>query len=484
MTLQGAGEAPLLQGKILIIDDEPAIRTTVAGVLADEGHRVLSAPNGAHGLRLATKELPEVCFLDVWLPDVDGMELLGKIRTASPETLVIMISGHANIETAVRCTRLGATDFIEKPLSLEKILISVQNALRIKSLKNENQSLRGRVEQKYKLIGVSAQLDAIRNTIEMVSKRNSTVLITGENGTGKENVARNIHEHSLRAKKPFVAVNCAAIPEELIESELFGHEKGAFTGATAVKRGKFELASGGTLFLDEIGDMSVKTQSKLLRVLQETKFERLGGTDSIAVDVRIIAATNKDLGEEIKRGGFREDLFYRLNVIPIAIPPLRERHPDILLIAKHYLDFYSLENSVRPKALSPAAAERLQTHDWPGNIRELKNMMERLSILVPEDEILPRHLPLPAAEADFSATHPLERLLRHDSFREARAEFERLFIAKKLEDCGQNITRTAELIGMERSHLYRKLKQFDPLLDASERILGFVPEAEPEEKNP
>lgn len=453
-------ETPIVTGKILIIDDEPHICSMLSGILTDEGHKVSFAHNAAAGLRLMTKEIPDVCFLDVWLPDGDGVEILSRIRTAQPEASVIMISGHATIETAVKCTRLGAVDFIEKPLGLEKVLLSVQNALKIKQLKLENQNLRNRFSQKYKLIGSSKALDVIRSTIEVVASKNSTVLITGENGTGKENVSRAIHEASLRARKPFIAINCAAIPEDLIESEMFGHERGAFTGAVALKRGRFELAHGGTLFLDEIGDMSLKTQSKLLRVLQEQKFERIGGDESIHVDVRLIAATNKNLADEIKRGGFREDLFYRLNVIPIEMPPLRERKDDICAIAEHYIEFYSLENSVRKKEISQDAMAMLREYSWPGNIRELKNIMERLSIMVSDDLIKPEHLPFPINEVnDARARDFWGDILKNNSFREARNEFEKLFLEKKLGECSGNISKTAEIIGLERSHLYRKMKQ-------------------------
>ena len=450
-----------LTGKILIIDDEPDIGSTLSGILSDEGHKVTVALNAQQGLRLLSKELPDVCFLDVWLPDADGLDVLEKIKSASPEVSVIMISGHATIETAVKCTRLGAIDFIEKPLSLEKILLSVQNAIRIRQLKSENQNLRVRFEQKYRLIGKSKAVENVRATIEMVAAKNSTVLITGENGTGKENVARTIHERSTRAKKPLIAINCAAIPEELIESELFGHEKGSFTGAQSAKRGKFELANTGTLFLDEIGDMSLKTQSKVLRVLQEQKFERIGGDDSISVDVRVIAATNKNLVEEIKKGNFREDLYYRLNVIPIELPPLRERREDIDAIATHYLDFYSAENSICRKTLSGQALDCLKTYTWPGNIRELKNIMERLSIMVDADLVEPLHLPSPMNMRNVADNDETGALFMKNDMREARAEFERIFILKKLDECAGNVTRTADLIGMERSHLYRKLKQFD-----------------------
>lgn len=447
-------------GKVLVIDDEADIGTTLSGVLRDEGHKVSVAQNAELALKLVAQELPDVCFLDVWLGEADGVEVLEKIKTLVPETSVVMISGHANIETAVKCTRLGAIDFIEKPFSLEKVVLSVQNALRIKHLRSENQNLRNRFEVRYKLLGVSKVVQDIRSTIDMVASKTSTVLITGENGTGKEVVARLIHENSPRSKKPFVAINCAAIPEELIESELFGYQKGAFTGAVGSKRGKFELAHGGTLFLDEIGDMSLKTQSKVLRVLQEQKFERIGGDDSIHVDVRVIAATNKVLKEEIKKGLFREDLYYRLNVIPVEMPPLRERKDDIETIATYYLDFYSAENSVRRKIISSAALEKLKKYEWPGNIRELKNIMERLSILAKGDVIDPSDLPSPIVETEGFQDPSLNRLLAANDFREARGEFEKAFILRKLEECSSNISKTAELIGMERTHLHRKLRQY------------------------
>ncbi|MCA2959563.1 MAG: sigma-54-dependent Fis family transcriptional regulator [Silvanigrellales bacterium] len=457
------GHPPDLQaltGKVLIIDDEADIGSMLSGVLSDEGHKVLTALTAQAGLKLLGKELPDVCFLDVWLPDADGVELLEKIRLTGGDASIIMMSGHATIETAVRATRLGAVDFIEKPLSLEKVLLSVQNALRIRQLRSENQNLRNRVEQRYRLIGHSKALEQIRATIDMVAARNSTVLITGENGTGKENVARNVHEGSHRSKKPFVAINCAAIPEELIESELFGHERGAFTGATGAKRGKFEQANGGTLFLDEIGDMSLKTQSKVLRVLQEQRFERIGGDESVSVDVRVIAATNKSLPEEIRKGNFREDLYYRLNVIPIELPPLRERKEDIEALAVHYLDIFCSENGERRKTFERDALERLRAYSWPGNIRELKNIMERLSIMTHELVIEGRHLPHPIGQQPARPSSELDELLVQKDFREARSGFEKLFILRKLEDNQGNITRTADAMGMERSHLYRKLKQF------------------------
>lgn len=447
--------------KILVIDDEKDICVTLSGILTDEGYKVITAFSAEAGLKLAKRELPDICFLDVWLPDSEGTETLEKLRSINPDLYIIMMSGHANIETAVKCTRLGATDFIEKPLSLEKVLLNVQNVLHLKDLKFENQNLKNRVEKKYTLLGSSQLLKDIISTIDVIANKNTTILITGENGTGKENVARLIHQKSARATKPFIAINCAAIPDELIESELFGHEKGAFTGAHTSKRGKFELAHNGTLFLDEIGDMSLKTQSKLLRALQEQKIERVGSDETIAVDTRIIAATNKNLEDEIKKGNFREDLFYRINVIPVTIPPLRQRKEDIEIISSHYLSLFSAENSIKNKTLSPAAVQILKSYPWPGNVRELKNIMERLSIMVSADLIEPQHLPYPINTIKFEKNEEFENLFLSADYKEARAKFERLFIFRKLEEFDGNVSKTAEAMGIERSHLYKKMKQFD-----------------------
>lgn len=453
--------ATQIAGKILVIDDEKDICTTLSGILSDEGYKVITANSAESGIKLAKRELPDVCFLDVWLPDSQGTETLEKIRAVNPDLYIIMMSGHANIETAVKCTRLGAFDFIEKPLSLEKVLLHVQNILQMKDLKFENQNLKNRFQNKYTLLGNSQSLKEIILTVEMVAKKNTTILITGENGTGKENVARLIHEKSNRCSKPFVAINCAAIPDELIESELFGHEKGAFTGAHTSKRGKFELAHSGTLFLDEIGDMSLKTQSKLLRALQEQKIERIGSDETISVDARIITATNKNLEEEIKKGNFREDLYYRINVIPIHLPPLRQRIEDIELISSHYLSLYSAENSIKNKSFSNASINILKSYSWPGNVRELKNIMERLSIMVKSDIIEPHHLPHPINCMRQDKNEELENLFNPCDFREARARFEKMFIQKKLSEFDGNVSKTAEAMGMERSHLYRKMRQLD-----------------------
>ncbi|MEY4065282.1 MAG: hypothetical protein RIR26_1490 [Pseudomonadota bacterium] len=461
-----------LAGKVVVIDDEREICKAVSDILRDEGHRVFVAHDAQSGLKAVGKEMPDVCLLDVWLPDQDGLAVLEKIRALGSDVSVIMISGHANIETAVKATRLGAVDFLEKPLSLEKLVMSVGNALRIRLLRDENANLRSRMERRYRLIGESRAMSQIKDTIDVVAGKNSTVLITGENGTGKENVARLIHERSLRSRKPFVAINCAAIPEELIESELFGFEKGSFTGAVQSKRGKFEQAHMGTLFLDEIGDMSLKVQSKVLRVLQEQRFERIGSDDSMDVDVRIIAATNKNLEEAIRRGEFREDLYYRLNVIPIQLPPLRDRGEDILALAKHYLGAFTAEEGALAKSFSPAAERALLAYFWPGNIRELKNIMERLSILVAGDVIEENHLPPEIAGHKRSGENDLSSLFRFDDFKDAKGEFEKSFLIFKLKQYEFNISRTAEMIGLERSHLYRKMKAFGIDTDGERRSDG------------
>lgn len=472
MSTQGNENNQVYTGKVLIIDDEREICRMIGDILRDEGHRVCVAHDGQSGLKMLSREMPDVCLLDVWLPDIDGLAVLEKIKAQGSDVSVVMLSGHANIETAVKSTRLGAVDFLEKPLSLEKLLMSVENALRIRSLKTENANLRTRMEKRYRLIGESKAMLQIRNTIDVVSGKNTTVLITGENGTGKENVARQIHEHSPRSRRPFVAINCAAIPEELIESELFGFEKGSFTGAFQSKRGKFEQANGGTIFLDEIGDMSLKVQSKLLRVLQEQRFERLGGDDSLDVDVRVIAATNKNLQDAIRKGEFREDLFYRLNVIPIELPPLRERGSDIIALANYYITLFSAEDGVVGKRFSPAAERCLMSYSWPGNIRELKNIMERLSIMVRDEVIEEHHLPEGLARREPSELQIFSNASQLENFRDARAEFERYFILQKLKDNEFNISRTAERIGLERSHLYRKLKIYGIEADSDRRAEG------------
>jgi two-component system, NtrC family, nitrogen regulation response regulator NtrX len=448
---------------ILIVDDEEGIRTALAGILEDEGYRTVCAGDGVEALALCKRELPGLVLLDIWMPRMDGLEALKCLKELYPSLNVIMMSGHGTIETAVKSTKLGAYDFIEKPLSLEKIVVTVENALAMTRLKEENASLRGLVLQNHEMIGGSAAMLRLKDQIRMVAPTNASVLITGDNGTGKELVARSVHFHSLRRDKPFIEINCAAIPEELIESELFGHERGAFTGAVSQKKGKFDLADGGTLFLDEIGDMSLKTQAKVLRILQERKFERVGGTRTLEVDVRVVAATNKLLEEEIRSGNFREDLFYRLNVVPFKVPPLRERRDDVPLLTGYFLDAYCRREGRELKLIVPEAMEAMKRYDWPGNVRELKNIVERLVIMTPGGSITLNHLPdyfSLEANGRESGGGKLDSVLELSSLREAREEFEKEFIIQKLEEHDWNVSRTAEAIELERSNLHRKIKSY------------------------
>jgi two-component system nitrogen regulation response regulator NtrX len=446
---------------ILIIDDEECIRESLTGILQDEGFQTLSAESGELGLGMLRDENPDLILLDIWMPGIDGMETLRKIREITPDQLVIMMSGHGTIETAVKATKLGAYDFIEKPPSLEKLLLAVQNALTIGQLVEENRTLKARIAKEHEMIGNGGAIRLLKEQISIAAPTSGWVLITGENGTGKELVARAVHAHSQRANKPFVEVNCAAIPEELIESELFGHEKGSFTGATALRKGKFDLAHEGTLFLDEIGDMSLKTQAKVLRILQEKKFERVGGSRTIEVDVRVIAATNKDLEAEIVKGNFREDLYYRLNVLPFEVPPLRERKEDIPRLVEHFLQFFCGKESREIKTLTPEAMAALVSYSWPGNVRELKNIVERLVIMVQNPVVTEKHLPaalfLKKPETDKTSVSPA---LDAGTFREAKEEFEKEYLLQKLEENDWNISRTAEVIEIERSNLHRKIKSF------------------------
>jgi len=447
---------------ILVVDDEKDIRISLTGILEDEGYQVVTAAGGVEALESARQDLPDLVLLDIWMPGMDGLETLEKLKTLFPQVTVIMISGHGTIETAVRSTKLGAFDFIEKPLSLEKVLITVANALRMRELRVENEELKRAVGNEYELIGSSPAMTALREQIMRVAPASASVLVTGENGTGKELVARSIHYYSQRRDKPFVAINCAAIPEELIESELFGHEKGAFTGAVAQKKGKFDLADGGTLFLDEIGDMSLRTQAKVLRILQERCFERVGGTRLVTVDVRVIAATNKELDEEIRQGRFREDLYYRLNVVPFRVPPLRERPDDIPLLVPHFVSQFYRREGREPKMFLPDSLELLRRHDWPGNVRELKNIIERILIMAPGRTIGPADIPDLRGE-QATAVSPLTRADGAPlvgTLREAREDFEREFIIQKLEENDWNISRTAEVIELERSNLHRKIKSY------------------------
>lgn len=454
---------------ILIIDDEASIRSTISGVLKDESYEVMTAGSGEEGLGYIANNHYDAVLLDVWMPGIDGLETLKRIKASSPDQLVIVMSGHGTVETAVKATKLGAYDFIEKPLSLDKLLVTLRNAFQFQELNKENRALRSEIFKAPQMIGSSPKILALKEQIATLAPLSSWVLITGENGTGKELVARAIHVGSKRKEMPFVAVNCAAIPEELIESELFGHEKGAFTGATQMKRGKFDQASGGTLFLDEIGDMSLKTQAKVLRILQEQRFERVGGTQTIEVDVRVIAATNKNLVESIKNNQFREDLYYRLAVIPLVVPPLRERIEDIPALMKHYFELFAKEQGREAKRLSEDALQILKHYPWPGNVRELKNLVERLSIMcrgaVVATEDLPAEILETVAKAPFEAANELEaghsyQMALSAGLKEAKSHFEREFIIRKLKENDWNISRTAQVLGIERAHLHRKIKAF------------------------
>ncbi|MBI5380012.1 MAG: sigma-54-dependent Fis family transcriptional regulator [Nitrospirae bacterium] len=453
--------------RILIVDDEASILATLGGILEDEGYAVGRAISGQEALRQIRVDHFHAVLLDVWLPDLDGMEVLQRIRAQSPESVVIMISGHGTIDTAVKATKLGAYDFLEKPLSLEKIPLLLTHALEQQRLSEENRALRQWVGRRYEILGTGPAVETLRAQIAAAAPTSGRVLIAGESGTGKELVARAIHAASPRRDRPFIEVNCAAIPNELIESELFGHERGAFTGATAMKRGKFELADGGTLFLDEIGDMSLSTQAKVLRVLEEQTFQRVGGTRTLRVDVRVIAASNKDLQREIREGQFREDLYYRLNVIPITIPPLRDRQEDIPLLTSHFLRELAEEHGRRPKTIASEALEVLCRYEWPGNIRELKNLLERLVILSSGSAITASDLP-PAFRTSASGGEVFDPVdLSPDvapTFRQARAAFERAFIRRQLKAHDWHISRTAQALGIERSNLHRKIKSLGILI--------------------
>jgi len=450
-----------VKGKILIVDDEIGILDTVSGILEDEGYSTFTAQDAEDALHILEKEEIDLIFLDVWLPGMNGIEAIKKIKDKDSQIPVIMISGHGNIEIAVQAVKLGAFDFLEKPLSIERIILTTERALQFKNLEAENIKLRSSIFKKYELVGSSQVMKKIKDQIELIARGDSRVLILGESGTGKELVARMIHSLSPRRNAPFVEVNCAAIPQELIESELFGHEKGAFTGAVEKKIGKFELANGGTLFLDEIGDMSLLTQAKLLRVIETQKFQRVGGTKDLTVNVRIISATNKNITDEIKKGNFREDLYYRLNVVPIYIPPLRERKDDIPELVNYFIDEFSREKGWKKKRIEDDAMKILQDYDWPGNVRELRNAIERLMIMTVSEVI---------KISDIENTGIIREKIKEKTYfayqtlREARDAFERDFILKKLKENRWNMTKTAEDIGIERSNLYKKIKSLGIIL--------------------
>ena len=444
---------------ILIVDDEPGVRSALSGVLRDEGYEVNAVESGEQCLDRVVREVFDVVVLDVWLPGMDGIATLGRLRQMKIDSQVVMISGHGNIESAVKAIKMGAFDFVEKPLSLEKTVLVIRNAMQRRHLEAENRALRARADRAGRMVGESLIMRQLREQVAMAAPTNGRVMIFGENGTGKELVARTVHALSRRRNQPFVEVNCAAIPEELIESELFGHVKGAFTGAVADRKGKFEAAQNGTIFLDEIGDMSLKTQAKVLRVLQEQVTEPVGSTSRVNVDVRVLAATNKELPTEIRAGRFREDLYFRLNVIPIFVPPLRERAEDIPLLVEHFVADFAIEYGRSAKTLSPGAMARLKIYRWPGNVRELRNVIERVVIMAPGNEITERDLAflssdLPLEKPGDASDAPTVPLYT------ARDQFEREYILRELANQGGNISRTAEVLGVERSNLYRKMRTF------------------------
>jgi two-component system nitrogen regulation response regulator NtrX len=447
---------------ILIVDDEVSIVQSLSGLLTDEGFEVTSASNGYEALQQIESDAPDLVLLDIWMPGIDGIETLKEIKQKYPHIQVIMITGHGTIETAVRATKHGAFDFIEKPLSIDKVIVAINNALNFRRLEEENRYLRKKTIEKHSITGNSEPIRILKETIAKVAPSDSWVLIKGENGTGKELVARTIHHLSPNAGKAQIAVNCAAIPEELIESELFGHEKGAFTGANAKKIGKFELADKSTIFLDEIGDMSLKTQAKILRVLQEKQFQRVGGSRTLQVDVRVIAASNKDLEAEIANGTFREDLYYRLNVVPIEVPPLRDRIEDIPLLLDVFLKEAARKNRATPKTISLEALDLLNQYSWPGNVRELKNLVERLVIMVADPEISACHLPKPYNPGtEPGGAGNIDVLLQIDQLKTAKQLFEKQFIEHKLIENDHNISQTARTIGVERSYLHRRIKKLE-----------------------
>jgi two-component system, NtrC family, nitrogen regulation response regulator NtrX len=445
---------------ILIVDDEPSILKALFGILSDEGFEVSTAMNGYEALKIIDAESPDLVLLDIWMPGIDGIETLKQIKKDNPFIQVIIITGHGTIETAVQATKLGAFDLIEKPLSIDKIILGINNALNFRRLEEENKYLRKKTIEKHSITGNSKPIQELKKQIAIAAPSDTWILITGENGSGKELVARNIHQLSNRAEHPLIDINCAAIPEELIESELFGHEKGAFPSATTKKRGKFELAEKGTLFLDEIGDMNLKTQAKILRVLQEKHFQRIGSDRIIEVDVRVIAATNKNLEDEIAKGNFRKELFYRLNVLPIRVPPFRERIEDLSILADVFFDEYSQKSGGLKKIISQSALELLSAYSWPGNVRELKNLIERLTIMVQKDIIEVEDLPVIFhPQKNDPVSFSLTDIFQIKDLKEAQIAFEREFIRHKLQENNHNIDKTAKNIGINIDYLEKRLEK-------------------------
>ena len=455
---------------ILIVDDEESIRKSLKDILGDEGYEVVTAASGREALDLLSETQPSLALLDIAMPEMDGIETLHRFKETRPEMQVIMITGHGTIETAVQTTKMGAYDFIQKPLSLERVSLAVKHGLEEYRLRQENETLRKSIERRYEIVGESAPIRSLKQQIGLAGPTNGWVLIHGESGSGKELVARAIHKSSKRAAGPFVEVNCAAIPQELIESELFGHEKGSFTGATSMKRGKFELADRGTIFLDEIADMSLATQAKVLRVLEGKEFQRVGGTKTLKTDVRVIAASNKDLAAEIRKGSFREDLFYRLNVVPLDVPPLRERKDDIPLLVRYFLQEFAAEYGQKPKAIDASALDLFIRYPWNGNVRELRNFIERMVIMVPGPAITAAEVPQPvnrplAGRPPGHGRMAVGSLAEYSTLKEARAAFEREYIIGKLRENNGNISKTADEIDVERSNLHRKIKALKIVTD-------------------
>ena len=446
---------------ILIVDDEPSILQSLSGLLSDEGFAVATAVNGYEALKVIESESPDLVLLDIWMPGIDGIETLKEIKKENPNIQVIIITGHGTIETAVKATKLGAFDLIEKPLSIDKVIVAINNALNFRRLEEENKYLRKKTIEKNSINGDSPKTLELKMNIAKAAPTDTWILINGENGTGKELVARMIHHLSPRAEHPLIDVSCAAIPDDLIESELFGHEKEALPGAGSKKIGKFELANEGTIFLDEIGDMSLKTQAKILRVLQEQQIQRVGGSRTINVNVRVIAASNKNLEEEIEKGRFREDLFYRLNVLPIEVPPLRQRNADIPVLVEAFLNEFAIQNRSKRKRITPDALGMLSRYSWPGNVRELKNLVERLAIMVENNAIDAKDIPDAYKQnAGIAALYTETKFLELDDLKQAKLAFEKEFINRKLHQNQNNITRTAEAIGVGRSFLHKKLKSY------------------------
>jgi two-component system, NtrC family, nitrogen regulation response regulator NtrX len=460
--------------RILVIDDETGIREAIRMTLEYEGYKIDEARSGQEGLDKAARVPYDAILLDIKMPILDGIEVLENLREQRILTPVVMVSGHGDMHTAVECTKRGAFDFLEKPLNRDKLLLTVRNAVRQRSLEEENTELKEKAEKEYQLVGASPLMAELKSQVERAAPTRATVLITGESGTGKELVAREIHRRSSRANKPFIQVNCAAIPNELIESELFGHEKGSFTGAIRKQTGKFVAADGGTIFLDEIGDMSTGAQAKVLRVLQEGDVEPVGSASVVKVDVRVIAATNKNLEDEIRAGRFREDLYYRLNVIPIRTPPLRERRDDVKVLAEHFARLFSEEHNYHPKKFSPTALKALSDASWRGNVRELRNMIERLVIMVPSESIDVTDLP---AEFFRTPNDIISTAMRLNTLQEFKDEAEKAFIMAKLREYGWNVSKTAEAIDTPRSNLYKKIEQYNIKREAG---AGFTAEITPD----